>query len=200
MNKQAFLDALWQSLSDLPQDDVVQSLEYYEEMLDDSIEDGMTEEEAVALLGSPEEIAERIRLEMPIPTLVRARASTARRPKAWEIVLLVLGSPVWLPIVLSLIVILLSLYIVIWSVVLSFYAVVLAFAAAFLGAVTLSILTLREVDLLHGLFLLGAGLICAALALLFLLASVGLTKAVCIGTAACLRGCKKRIVGKGSAA
>ena len=200
MHKQEFLDALWQSLSDLPQDDVAQSLEYYEEMLNDRMEDGLSEEEAVALLGSPEEIAERIRMEMPLPTLVRARAATARRPKAWEIVLLVLGSPVWLPLLLSAVVILLSLYIVIWSILISLYAVVLALAVAFLGALGLAAFTMHERDLLHGTFLLGCALICAALSILLLLASIGLTKAVCRGTAACVRKCKKRIVGKGSAA
>ena len=35
MNKQDFLDLLQVDLSDLPQEDVAQSLEFYEEMLDD---------------------------------------------------------------------------------------------------------------------------------------------------------------------
>lgn len=200
MTKQIFLDALWQSLSDLPQEDVAQSLEYYEEMLDDYIEDGLTEQEAVEQIGMPEEIAERIRLELPLPTLVRVRTANARRPKAWEIVLLVLGSPVWIPVLLAVLVVLLSVYIVIWSVVISVYAVFLSFAVAFLGALGLAVWTLCDGDMIHGLFLLGAGLICAALAILFFLASVALTKVVCRGTAAFVRGCKKRIVGKGRAA
>lgn len=200
MNKQAFLDELWQCLSDLPQDDAARSLDYYEELLDDCIEDGMTEEEAVAQFDAPQEIADRIRLELPLPTLVRARAATTRRPKAWEIVLLILGSPVWLPLLLSAVVILLSLYIVIWSILISLYAVVLALAVAFLGVLGLAAFTFHERDLLHGTFLLGCALICAALAILLLLTSIGLTKAVCRGTAAFVRSCKKRVAGKGSAA
>ena len=77
---------------------------------------------------------------------------------------------------------------------------VLALAAAFLGSLGLAAFTMHEQDLLHGTFLLGCSLICAALSILLLLASIGLTKAVCRGTAACVRKCKKRIVGKGSAA
>ena len=200
MNKQEFLDALWQSLSDLPQDDVSQSLEYYEEMLDDRMEDGLSEEEAVAHLGSPREIAERIRLEMPLPTLVRARAANARRPKAWEIVLLILGSPVWLPILISVAAILFSLYIVIWSVLISFYAVVLAQVVAFVALVGFAVFTFREPDVVHATFLLGGSFISLALAILLFLASVGLTLAVCRGTAALVRSCKKRVAGKGSAA
>ncbi len=130
MTKEDFLYALQNSLCDLPPEDVDQSLEYYMEMIDDCIEDGMTEEEAVAQLGSLSEIAERIRLDMPLPTLVRVR--TGSRPlKAWEIVLLVLGSPVWLPILLSVFVILLSVYIVVWAVLISLYIVAFLLSSRF---------------------------------------------------------------------
>ena len=198
MTKEDFLYALQNSLSDLPPEDVDQSLEYYMEMIDDCMEDGMTEEEAVAQLGSLSEIAERIRLDMPLPTLVRAR--TGSRPlKAWEIVLLVLGSPVWLPILLSVFVILLSVYIVVWAVLISLYIVAFSLIIAFLGTLGLSIWTLYQKDILHGTFLLGGSLVCAALSILLFLSAKGLSKAVCIGTSAAIRGFKKRIVGKGSA-
>lgn len=196
MNKLEFLDVLQYSLSDLPPDDVAQSLDYYAEMIDDCIEEGMTEEYAVEQLGSPSEIADRIRMETPLSTLVRARASKARRPKGWEIALLILGSPVWLPILLSGFVILLSVYLVIWSVLISLYAVILALAVSFLGLVGLSIWTLHEGDVLHGTFLLGAGLVCGALAILLFLACVWLTKSFCRGTTYFFRKCKKRIIGK----
>lgn len=198
MDKQAFLDALWQALGDLPQDDVMQSLEYYEEILDDSIEDGYSEQEAVAMLGSPEEIAERIRMETPLPKLVRARAK-AKHMKAWEIVLLILGSPVWLPVLLSVLIVLLSLYIVVWSILISLYVVAAALAAAFVGALGLAVWTMHEQDLLHGTFLLGGSLICGGLSILLFIITKGLTRAAARGTAAFVRGVKKRIVGKGSA-
>ena len=137
-------------------------------------------------------------MELPMPTLMRARASKARRLKGWEIALLILGSPVWLPLVLSALIILLSLYIVLWSLLVSLYAVVLSLAVSFVASVGMGIWTLHETDVLHGTFLLGAGLICGALAILLYLAAKGLTKAVCRGTASCVRNCKKRIAGKGS--
>ncbi len=198
MDRQGFLDALQQCLSDLPQEDVARSLEYYEEMLDDRIEDGLTEQEAVEQIGTPSEIADRIRMEMPLQTLVRTRAK-AKRLKGWEIALLILGSPVWFPLVLSVLVILLSLYVVLWSLLLSLYAVDLSLAAAALASVGLSIWTILEQDILHGTFLLGAGLICAAFTILLFLVSKGATKGVCRGTAAFVRKCKRRIVGRGNA-
>ena len=60
MKKQEFLTALWKQLSDMPNSDVERSLDYYSEMIDDRVEAGMSEEEAVAEIGSVEEAAKQI--------------------------------------------------------------------------------------------------------------------------------------------
>lgn len=51
MNKEQFLAAVRERLSALPRDDVEQSLDYYGEMIDDRVEDGMSEEQAVEAWG-----------------------------------------------------------------------------------------------------------------------------------------------------
>ena len=51
MNKTEFLDALRHALGKLPSYEVEQSIAFYAEMIDDRIEDGMSEQEAVAALG-----------------------------------------------------------------------------------------------------------------------------------------------------
>ena len=56
MNKQEFLDRLRKGLSGLPQAEREERLLFYSEMIDDRMEEGLTEEEAVAALGSLEEI------------------------------------------------------------------------------------------------------------------------------------------------
>ena len=43
MTKQEFLRELWNRLTELPQEDVEKSLDYYSEMIDDRVEDGLTE-------------------------------------------------------------------------------------------------------------------------------------------------------------
>ena len=58
MNKTEFLDALRHALGKLPSYEVEQSIAFYAEMIDDRIEDGMSEQEAVAALGSVHAIAE----------------------------------------------------------------------------------------------------------------------------------------------
>lgn len=57
MTKKEFLDALLPQLRrTLPADDVVGAMEYYEECINDRMEDGLSEEEAVQSLGSIDDI------------------------------------------------------------------------------------------------------------------------------------------------
>ena len=47
MNKEVFLSELRKKLSGLPQSDIDERISFYAEMIDDRIEDGMTEEAAI---------------------------------------------------------------------------------------------------------------------------------------------------------
>ena len=57
MNKQAFLNELRNLTGALNEGERSKLLEYYEEMIDDRVEEGIAEEEAVAAMGSPADIA-----------------------------------------------------------------------------------------------------------------------------------------------
>ncbi|MBP3672344.1 MAG: DUF1700 domain-containing protein [Oscillospiraceae bacterium] len=105
MNKTAFLDELRAQLKQLPKKERQQYIDYYAEMIDDRMEDGISEEEAVAALGSPEEIAAQILADAP--------QKQAHKFRVWEIVLIVLGSPIWLTLGLAVVMVLLSLVLVI---------------------------------------------------------------------------------------
>ena len=80
MNKQAFLQALNEYTASLTPQDRQRLLEYYAEMIDDRVEDGVMEEEAVAAMGDPADIARQFapeaRQEAPQPA---AEAVTALR-------------------------------------------------------------------------------------------------------------------------
>ena len=60
MKKQEFLDELKKALWALPEADQKNSLEYYAEMIDDRMEDGLSEEEAVAAIGDLDEIVDAL--------------------------------------------------------------------------------------------------------------------------------------------
>ena len=70
MNKQQFLAAVAGRLSNLPQSDINKSLEYYSEMIDDRMEDGMSEEDAVGAMGTIDEVVSEILTPVQIAMMV----------------------------------------------------------------------------------------------------------------------------------
>ncbi|MBR2717245.1 MAG: DUF1700 domain-containing protein [Oscillospiraceae bacterium] len=167
MNKEAFLLRLREAMAGFPEDAAESSLEYYGEMIDDKMEDGLSEEEAVAALGSVEEITAEILRELPLPRLIRARVKPKRRLRGWELTLLILGFPLWFPLLLAAASVVLAVYIVLWAVVISLFAVDLSLAAAGLAAVIYGALQFVLLKLSQGAFCAGAGLVLIGLAILF---------------------------------
>lgn len=166
MNKRQFLAALQEQLNGLPQGDIEKSLDYYKEMLEDRIEEGMAEEDAVNAMGPLEEIVSQILMETSLPKLVKAKAKSQRALRIWEIILLILGSPVWAPLLLAVILIVLSLYLVLWSIIVSLYAIDFSFAAAGIGGILGAFFMIFTGFPTQALFFFGSGLVCAGLAVL----------------------------------
>ncbi len=134
MNKQEFLSRLKEKLP--ANEDTQERLSFYSEMIDDRKEEGMSEEEAVAEIGTVESVLSQILSEIPLSKLVKETVKPKRALKAWEIVLLILTSPVWVSLLIAAFVIVISVYIVIWSLLISLWAIELAFA---LGAVYMAV-------------------------------------------------------------
>lgn len=168
MDKLDFLMALEEALSQLPEEDRRASIEYYAELIDDRMEEGMSEADAVASLGTAEKIAEQILMDMPLSKLVKGKVKNRRKLQTWEILLLILGFPLWLPILISVLAVIFSVYVSLWSVIISLYAIFVALAGSAVGILVGSVVLCIFSGIPQGLFLMGAGLVCAGLALLFL--------------------------------
>ena len=168
MDKYDFLLALEARLEGLPEADRQASLDFYSEMLDDLVEGGMTEHEAVATLGSPDDIAEEILLERPLPKLVKAKMKK-RRLSGLEITLLAVGFPLWLPIGIALLAVVFAIYISLWAVVVSLYAANVAMAACAPTGILAAIALFISGKPTAALLFLGAGLALAGLSVLWLL-------------------------------
>lgn len=96
MSKQEFLERLRKGLSGLPQNDIEERLTFYSEMIEDRKEDGISEEEAVSAVGTVDEIVAQVVSEIPLVKIAKERIKPKRRLSVGEIVLLILGSPIWL--------------------------------------------------------------------------------------------------------
>ncbi len=165
MHKQQFLSALEDGLSCLPEEDIKRSVEYYSEMIDDRMDDGLSEAEAISGLGAADALAGKVLLETPLPKLVRARVRPNRALRAWEILLLILGAPMWLPLLLLAACVVLTIYIVFWSVIVCLYAAVLSIAACGIAGVAGVVMFLMRGSVAQALFVLGAGMACMGLAI-----------------------------------
>ena len=200
MSRDAFIGELRHRMAGLPQETVERTVDYYGELIADSMEDGLTEEEAVARLGSLEEIVASVVKDTPLAQIVQTRVQEGKKKgiSGWVILLLVLGAPVWLPVLIAVLAVLFALFIALWAVVIALWAVVAAVILTGLVAMVAGVVELCRLHLPQGLVLLGGGLVCLGLcALLFLL-----MKLITVGTVKLCRwlwvGIKSLFVGKKS--
>ncbi len=165
MTKKEFLAGLRKKLTGIPQEDIEERASFYGEMIDDRVEEGLAEEAAVAELGSTEDIIAQIMAEIPLTKLVKEKVKPNRALRAWEIVLLVLGSPIWLSLAIAFLAVIISAYVVIWSLSISIWAVEFSFAACAVGGVFAAAVFAVQGNVISGLAMLGAGIACAGLAI-----------------------------------
>lgn len=190
MRKQEFLDKLKASLWAMPEADKQRSLDYYTEMIDDRMEDGLSEEEAVAAVGDLDEIVRQILTESPRPpaTIKKEQKQQKRGLETWMIVLLVLGSPLWILLVASAVSVVFSIYVSLWSVVIVLYAAAVAVGTAAIGCVVGSFFMIGRTATLVVAW--GAAFLCAGLAImLFLLGNLA-AKGMIELTKLCWKGAK----------
>lgn len=129
MKKREFLNELKSQLTGLPEEDIEPRIEFYEEMIDDRIEEGKSEEEAVADIGTVDSVVSDIAEDTPLLKLVKARVKPKRKIKAWEIVLIAVLFPIWLPLLIVAFVLVLVGYLLLWILTIVAYAVELSLVA-----------------------------------------------------------------------
>ncbi len=182
MKKHEFLDALKNRLAGLPKSELEERLSFYSEMIDDRIEEGLTEEEAVSKIGSVDEVAKDILSDIPFFKIAKEKIKLKRSLKSWEIVLLAVGLPIWLSLLVSIIAVIISLYAVIWSVIISLYAVLISLIAGAIGGVLFFIGLLVSGKSLSAFAVLGASIFVVGLALLTFIACKKATRYILLLT------------------
>ena len=162
MTKLDFLEALNKKLKGLPEKEVEDRLSFYIEMIDDRMENGLSEREAVAALGSIDTIYNEIIADIPFSHIVGAKLR--RSPKnatksVWMWILIVFGFLVFgLPIIATAFAVIISLYAAIWTVVISLWVVPLSLLLGGVAGVILFFPTIFLGNSIKALFLLGAGI------------------------------------------
>lgn len=197
MTKLEFLTLLRDKLSGFAREDIEERLSFYGEMIDDRIEEGLSEEQAVLAVGSVDEIVAHIIADTPRHKNKKKQEAPKRRLKAWEIVLLSVGSPVWLSLLIAAFAVAISLYASLWAVIVSLWACFAALVASAFGGVAGAILFALTGNGLSGLATVGAGLICAGLSILAFFGCRAATNGTLLLTKKAAQDIKKCLTKKG---
>ncbi len=178
MTKREFIAQLREKLSGLPQADIEERVIFYSEMIDDRIEDGLSEEDAIAELGSIDEIASQIISDTPLSKIVKEKLKSKKRRKAGEIALIAIGSPIWFSLLIALIAVILSLYVSLWAVIISLWAAFASFIGGALMGVASGIILIISGSTHAGILLIGAAIALVGWAILMFFACRAATKGI----------------------
>ena len=167
-------------------------------MIDDRIEDGMDEKEAIKDIGGVDEVYRQIVDAIPLRTIAKAKLRKKRRRtmKAWSIILLIIGFPVWGSILIALLAAWAVVYVCLWIVAICIWIV---FAALIIGSqigFIASLISLIANNTTYAAYIFGASLMAAGLTIIFFylgkLAFKGMGKL----TKLTIKGLKNMLIGR----
>lgn len=170
MTKHEFLTALQKKLSGLSEKEANERIQFYSEMIDDRMEEGLSEADAVAQIGCIEETDLQGTYDCGHGSTDRIKDKKTHKTSALTVVLLILGSPIWLSLLISAFAVIISLYAVIWALDASLWAIFGALAGCFIGGMIHGAVMLTSTSM--GLAVIGAAILCAGLAIFTFLGSV----------------------------
>lgn len=155
MDKQEFLVRLRNRLSALPQNEREERLSFYSERIDDRMEEGLSEEDAVAEVGAAEDIVGQITAEKP---------KQKRKMSTSQILLIILGAPLWLPLLIAAVAVVVFVYVSLWSVVISLWATFASLVACGAAGMFVGAGFVVAGNVLSGGATIAAGAVCAGVA------------------------------------
>lgn len=196
MTKSEFLQQLREKMKGLPKTDIEDRVNFYSEMIDDRIEEGLSEEAAVRDIGNVDEIVTKQIDDTSLTKIVTEKVKPKRRLKAWEIVLIILGFPLWFPLLMFVLTMLLVFYIIWWSAVIVLWSIEGSLImSVFAAIVNMFAFTFRR-ELLSGFGYFGLSLLTAGLSIFLFMGCVAVTKATFQLTKKVTLKIKKSIIGE----
>ena len=178
MNKREFLSSLRLALRGMPKDEVEERLNFYSEMIDDRRDEGYSERAAVSQVGAVSVIATEIKSEYSQNNKKYTPQKPKRRLSAREILLLLLGSPIWISLLIAAIAVVFSLYVSLFAVVISLWAVFLSLTVCAPAGIILSIFFLANANTVNATLAFSATLVLSGLSILLFFGC----KAATVGT------------------
>jgi uncharacterized membrane protein len=125
----------------------------------------LSEQDAIEQIGGVEQVISQIIADIPITRLVKKRMVPKKKLKAWVIVLLALGSPIWFSLGVAALAVIFSLYVSVWSVIVSVWAAFASLVACAVGGVIGGVAFAFFGSVVTGIAVIGSALACAGLSI-----------------------------------
>lgn len=201
MTKREFLNELKSYLSNMPSEDVNKYLEYYSEMIEDRIDDGMAEEDAVKEVGSPRIIAEQI-LKDNGATISEESYKESEKKENKEfsfknldtlsIILIIATFPVWIPLLAGVFSAVVGVLAGVLAIIISVWACAFAFLVGGIAGIIMGIISIFTEGVGVALCYIGAGILLIGLSVLFYIGAKYFTKLCTYLYKKCVELIKKR--------
>ena len=191
MTKERFLNELRRRLKGLPREDIDSRIEFYSEMIDDRMEYGLTEEEAIDESGSVDDVVAQIAKDTPFMHLVKEKVKPKRKISAIEIILLIVCFPFWFPLAVMACVFIAVAYMLMWVGVIVTYAI----EAGLIGTAIYGLIAIATTGF-NPAFI-GITMVALGLAIVMAFACIAATKGSFRLTKRVLLSIKKKIVTRG---
>ena len=175
MTKREFLDELAAKLKHLPAQEREERVAFCGEMIDDRMEEGLSEAEAVDAICRDEGFDARAEDAVP-EEAVPEDAPSPKKRKGWETVLIICGMPLWLSLLVAAFSVVVSLYASLWAVIVSLWSVFAALVGSAFGGIVGGIGFAIGGFGLTGLASIGAGLAAAGLSVFCFMGCLRLTR------------------------
>lgn len=168
MTKQEYISALRLKLKGLPSSEIEEKVEFYSEMIDDAMaEEGLSEADAVARIGNVEDVSKNIISETPLREIVKEKYKPKRKLNSLEVVLLVLGFPLWFPLLITFMVLAFVIYLLTWILTIVLFAIDLSLIVAGVGSIVAGVANMAHGNLMNACFCVGVGAIAIGIGILF---------------------------------
>ncbi len=195
MDKKQFITTLKNRLGSLPYHEVEKIINYYDELINDKIEDGMSEEGAIKSLGNIDLIVNEIYNEIPVHEIVRRKVKNSfefSSNKALWIIIAVLTSPIWFSILLAGLGLLFGLFVAIWA---FLFSIIFVIGAFFISSIIVLIysFTIVTTNFSTAILLWGLSLIIIGIFLLLLKPISMLIKYVAKAPGQCISYVKEKL-------
>lgn len=197
MTKFEFLEELRNGLNGLPKNEIEERISFYSEIIDDLVEEGSSINEAISSLGAVDAIVCEILKDYPLTKLVKEKIKPKRKLATWELVLLIIGSPIWGSLLIALIACILSIYVSIWSAIIALWASFAAVAGSFLGFMLFGIISLCLGNSYSGITMIALSFIADGVSIFFFYGCLYATKGLLLLTKKILIWIKKCFLKKG---